>query len=124
MEHGRKVARVINIYSFSKWLNGHDAPDEGEGRDRVIKELHFQPLPFATVWSGELLWLSDLKKETGSSEVPILLSQVKIMQRYDSIASLETHLQGLLVDVLQANFIDNNHMVNTGTMAPIRSFIR
>lgn len=39
MEYGKKATKVINLYSFSKLINDHDAPDEGKGRDGVIKEL-------------------------------------------------------------------------------------
>lgn len=49
MEYGTEATQVINPYSFSKLINEHDAPDEREGGDGVIKELHFQPLPFASV---------------------------------------------------------------------------
>lgn len=49
MEYGTKATEVINLRSFSKLMNAFDTPDEGEGRDGVIKEPHFQPLPSASV---------------------------------------------------------------------------
>lgn len=53
--------KAIHLYSFSKGMKQRDAPDKREGRDGVVKELHFQPLPFAPVRRGELLRLSNLK---------------------------------------------------------------
>lgn len=41
---------------------GHGLPDEREGGDGVIKELHFKPLTSASVWGGELSQLSNLPK--------------------------------------------------------------
>lgn len=46
-----------------KEIQEHDTPEKGKGWDGVIKQLHFQPVTTASVWSGKIFYLSNLKKK-------------------------------------------------------------
>lgn len=46
-----------------KEILGHDAPDKRKGWDTIIKQLHFQPVAVASVWSREIFQLSNLKNK-------------------------------------------------------------